>query len=162
MPLSFPFSVVFVVGVALLSSLPGTSAQGNDLATIKERLLNSFITTVNVSGADADVTAYLPLITPEGTFSDLNYTPGLPTGWGGYTHAQRLEEMGGVYFSNTSTWYRSPQLLAGIKSAFLTFWLGTMPQDPANWWYQMVGGGRMIGQLSLQFEDLLSAEQVVK
>lgn len=137
-------------------------AQGNnDLAIVKQRLLASTVITYNVSGADMDIASYLPLITPLGTFSDLNYTPGSATGWGGFTHCSRAEEMGNTYLTPNSTYYQSPTLLKAIQSVFIDYFLTVMPTDPANWWYQMIGCGRAVGQLSLQFESYLTSAKAI-
>ena len=96
-----------------------------DLATIEARLRASYITTGNVSGLDADVRSFLPLIAPPGQFTDLNYTTGKPTGWGGYDHCLRFSEMASALFSPASAFFNSAAL------AFFTMFLNKVWMDTA-------------------------------
>lgn len=151
-----------VVTAALaLGTAALASAGPADMATIKQRLLASYALQFNVSGADEDVTGYLPLIEAPGIFSDLNYSEPIATGWGGYTHCERMAEMGQVYVTNSSKWYGSAQVknaLLGSTGVFRWFLL-EQPQDTGNWWYQMIGCGKPVAQLALQFQSQLSTEQ---
>jgi hypothetical protein len=70
-----------------------------DMATVKSRLLASYIAvaSTNVSGMDSLIAQYLPLLVPPGVFSDLNYTAGDSSGWGGYAHCTRMAQLGTAY-----------------------------------------------------------------
>ncbi len=62
-----------------------------------------------------------------------------------------------------SRFYQSASLrdaLLGSSTGTLAWFLREQPQDTSNWWYQMIGCGRPLAQLSLQFQSLLSAEGV--
>ena len=47
-------------------------------------------------------------------------------------------------------------LLSG-STGTLSWFLREQPQDASNWWYQMIGCGRPIAQLALQFQAQLDA-----
>jgi hypothetical protein len=108
-----------------------------DMATIEARLLASYITQSNVSGMDADVRLFLPLIVPPGQFSDLNYTVGHSTGWGGYDHCIRFAEMASALYTPASAFYNSAALRAALLDAdkgVFSWFLSAQPHDDANWW----------------------------
>jgi len=131
---------------AAVAALVAAAQPSPDLVTIKTRLLQQWIDVIatNVTGADSDMDTWLPLITPQGTFADINYTAGLPTGWGGYNHCLRMAEMGSTYWTNTSKYYQSQSLLKGVSAVFASFWLVERPQDAANWCvgvFGRAGGG---------------------
>jgi hypothetical protein len=133
------------------------------MATIESRLLSSYVVLTNVSGLDADVRGYLPLITAPGIFADLNYTTGKPTGWGGYDHCLRFSEMAAALFTPSSAFYNSAALRAALldaQSGVFSWFLSAQPQDEANWWYQAIGCGRPIALVSLQLRASLSAAGV--
>lgn len=147
---------------AAVATVRANYALSPDMQTVQQRLLQSYVLTFNVSGADADVAGYLPLLQPPGMFSDLNYTSGSATGWGGYDHCLRMSELGSVFYTNTSRYYQSSAVydaLLGPTGAF-TWFMAAQPQDESNWWYQMIGCGRPVAQLSVQFQAKLSTEQV--
>ncbi len=84
---------------------------------------------------------------------------GMSTGWGGYTHCQRMQEMASTFFTPNCTHYGNQTLLTSVLRTYY-WWLEAMPTDSSNWWFGMIGCGMAVGQLAVQFEDKLSAEQV--
>ena len=131
-----------------------------DMAAVEARLLASYVPQSNVSGVDADVKSFLPLIVAPGQFSDLNYTVGRPTGWGGYDHCLRFAEMSSALFTPASTFFNSAALRAALLDAgkgVFAWFLAAQPHDDANWWYQSIGCGRPVAQVTLQLRALLSA-----
>jgi len=85
------------------------------------------------------VRALLPLIAAPGQFSDLNYTAGRPTGWGGYDHCLRFAEMASALFTPASAFYGAPALRAALLDAHagvFAWMLSAQPANAANWWYQ--------------------------
>lgn len=135
------------------------AAQTPDMQVVRQRLLQQFQIQMNFTAADEDIDSFLPLIEAPGIFNDLNYTPGVPTGWGGYAHCTRMEEMVAVYLTPNCSHFKNATLLAAIWDVF-GFWLRAQPQDPANWWYQMIGCGRPVGAITLQLQSVMSSEQV--
>lgn len=145
------------------SLLRGAAVDDPDLATVEARLLASYVQQSNVSGMDADVQSFLPLIIPPGQFSDLDYTAGRPTGWGGYEHCLRFSEMSAALFTPASAHFNSAALRAALldaRTGVFAWFLSAQPQDVANWWYQSIGCGRPVAQLTLQLRALLSAAGV--
>ena len=133
-----------------------------DLTLLKSRLLSSYVIIDNVTGLDEDVSSFLPLVTPPGIFSDLNYTPGEASNWGGYAHCTRMASLGSAYVTNNSKYFNSPSVYSALlgENGSLRWFLIEQPQNPANWWYQMIGCGRPNSQLAVQFSDKLSPDQV--
>jgi hypothetical protein len=135
-----------------------------DMATIEARLLASYVALSNISGMDADIKSYLPLIVPPGQFSDLDYTVGKPTGWGGFDHCVRFAEMSSALFTPASAYFNSAALRAALLDAntgVFAWFLSAQPHDDANWWYQNIGCGRPVAQVTLQLRTLLSAAGIV-
>jgi hypothetical protein len=134
-----------------------------DMAILTTRLKASYVITENVTGLDEDVDSFLQLLTPPGIFSDLNYTPGEASNWGGYAHCTRMASFGSAYVSNMSKYYNSPSVYNALlgENGSLTWFLIEQPINPANWWYQMIGCGRPNSQLAVQFSSKLSPDQVV-
>lgn len=126
---------VFAATATVLGVRAWSPPSSGDLAVLYSRLINSYVLTVNVTGADEDVTSYLPLITAPGVFADLNYTAQPATGWGGYDHCLRMAEMASALASPTSRYYNS----ATVRSALLgptgvfSWFLLAQPQDLGNW-----------------------------
>ena len=152
-------TLLFVQSASLLR---GASADP-DMATVEARLLASYVAHSNVSGIDADIRSFLPLIVPPGQFSDLNYTVGRPTGWGGYDHCLRFAEMATALFTPASAFYNSAALRAALldgNTGVFAWFLSAQPHDDANWWYQNIGCGRPVAQVTLQMRALLSAASV--
>ena len=145
----------------LISCCAVARAQDADLDKIRAALQLSYTITVNLTGADADADSYLPLVVAPGIFSDLNYTAGQATGWGGYTHCVRMAELGSLLATNASRHHNSPAVrsaLLGAQGVF-TWFLAAQPQDPQNWWYQMCGCGRPVAQLATQYSASFTPAQ---
>lgn len=116
-------------------------AQGpSDLATLRANLLASYVLDTNFSGADADIATWLPLILPNGTFSDLNYTYAPNAAFDPWTHALRMQEMGSVYVTPNCSHFQNPVLGRGINATF-GFWLWAQPTSQ-NW----CGSVRALGE----------------
>ena len=141
--------------LALLGSFSccAVLAQDADMNTVRARLQQSYAVGSNVTGADADVDAILPLIVAPGIFSDLNYTIGSATGWGGYDHCERMASLGAILVTNSSRHFDSPAVRSALlgASGVFTWFLEAQPLNPANWWYTMIGCGRPTAQLATQF-----------
>lgn len=125
--------------LALLASAQAAflrpAAADPDMATIEARLLASYVAQSNVSGMDADVKSFVALIIPPGQFSDLDYTVGQPTGWGGYDHCLRFAEMASALFTPASAFYNSAALRAALLDAdkgVFAWFLSAQPHDDAN------------------------------
>ena len=132
---ALPLAVLLAIG-ADGASLRGASADP-DMMTIEARLLASYVQQSNVSGMDADVKAFLPLIVAPGIFSDLDYTVGEPTGWGGYDHCLRFAEMASALYTPASAYFNSAALRAALLDAnkgVFAWFLSAQPHDDANWW----------------------------
>lgn len=129
----------------------------NDLSTLKAHLLQSYLISYNISGADADMAAWLPLILPNGTFSDLNYTYDPNGPFQPWTHALRMQEMGSVFMTPNCSYFQSPVLARAINATF-SFWLWAQPTSK-NWWFQAIGDATSVAQLTLQFGSHLTAAQ---
>jgi hypothetical protein len=121
---------------ALLSFAQGASLRNAppdpDMATVEARLLASYVVASNVSGVDADIKSFLPLIVPPGQFSDLDYTVGQPTGWGGYDHCLRFAEMASALYTPASAYFDSAALRAALLDAdkgVFAWFLSAQPHD---------------------------------
>jgi hypothetical protein len=157
--LSISLLCVITTSYSLLTS----SLEDPDMNTLNARLLSSYIVTFNVTGLDTDIDTFLPLVVSPGIFSDLNYTPGEATGWGGYEHCTRMASFGSAFVTNTSKYFNSQTVYEALlgKIGTFTWFMIEQPQDTANWWYQMIGCGRPIAQLSVQFANKLTPDQLV-
>ena len=73
-----------------------------------------------------------------------------------------MASLGSAYVTNNSKYFNSPSVYSALlgENGSLRWFLIEQPQNPANWWYQMIGCGRPNSQLAVQFSDKLSPDQV--
>lgn len=103
------------------------------------------------------IEAYLELQQPDGSWSDINYSDKLRSGWAPKKHASRVLELSKLYYSPSTRFYHSSNIKKAIHCA-LNFWFVTKPVCP-NWWYNEIGVPKTFGGAFILLEDQLSDKE---
>lgn len=92
---------------------------------------------INPVKASDDVDSYLPLLTAEGSFSDIDYADRRQSPWEPSTHSKRLLAFTNAYIHPDSRYYADDKLYEAICHC-LQYWYDADPRS-ANWWHQYIG-----------------------
>lgn len=94
---------------------------------------------------DSLATTYQSSITPNGTWTDINYESVSMTEWSPITHLERLLILSTVYLSPESRYYASDTVFRHIVLGLQ--WWDANRSTSKNWWYQWVGVPQHVGLL---------------
>lgn len=127
-------------------------AVGQDLATIKQRL----ITTYKTNPSKTTVDNALALMNVNGGFTDLNYSGDTDL----RVHLNRINSLASAYTnsSNGSTYYNNNT----IKQKYylsLRFWI-TTNHNPSNWWYRQIAYPKEVSKGFVLLADNLKVDDL--
>jgi chondroitin AC lyase len=152
---------VSVAALVLLPSCKADVPSDADLQTIFMRIAQTNKVTQAVEQFDAQLAYNLTFVTPEYTFSDLNYSYSSPAWWYAEFHAKRTLECAIAYTSPASSFYQNASLLQTTLGLF-NWWLVHNPVQEGNWWYNDIGTPDNVGRTAIVLEAAgvqLSANQ---
>jgi chondroitin AC lyase len=137
-----PFLLLFFFNVAV----------GQDLATIKQRL----ITTYKTNPSKTTVDNALALMNVNGGFTDLNYSGDTDL----RVHLNRINSLASAFTnsSNGSTYYNNNT----IKQKYylsLRFWI-TTNHTPSNWWYRQIAYPKEVSKGFVLLADNLRVDDL--
>ena len=132
-------SRVFTLLLAPLC-LQRAAAQQTDLDVIASRAAASLLPPpASIAAFDAALARNLSFVTPNFTFSDINYTYCVNANWPAMLHPERARSFMAAYASPQSTYFRSAGLLATVH-VLLGWWLPwNAAHRSTNWWMNQVG-----------------------
>ncbi len=127
-------------------------AVGQDLATIKQRLITTYKT--NPSKATVDNT--LALMNVNGSFTDLNYSGDTDL----RVHLNRINSLASAYTnsSNGSTYYNNSTIKQKYYLSF-RFWI-TTNHNPSNWWYRQIAYPKEVSKGFVLLADNLKVDDL--
>jgi hypothetical protein len=103
-----------------------------DIATVTSRYRAYFL------GPDyPDAGDILSQQKPDGSWPDVNYANKDVAAWNPNTHIERVKKMAGAYAKESSPFYHSAKMLAGVENG-LRFWYAAKPKSK-NWWFNDIG-----------------------
>ena len=138
----------FLTGIFLFI-IPLQHLCASDIDTLYQRYLQTSI----FNPSDESVASALSLITPDGSFSDINYTSKTDIS----LHLSRLRVLGGAYQSENNRYYQD----STIKNHFirsLQFWIST-DHRPKNWWFRHIGYPKSLGISLFLMNKVVRIEQ---
>jgi chondroitin AC lyase len=160
-------------GLLLAGGHPATgqgNAYGNtsvaadkDMDLLKQRLLAS----LQPNGADVAQRASqegqraAQTLGADGSWPDVDYQDQAQAHWKTFEHLSRVRDMAMAYCCGDASTKGSPALKAKLMSA-LDYWLKHDFQDSANWWWNMIGTPKTLGETLLMLEKDLTPEQVAR
>lgn len=100
------------------------------------------------------IEGYLAKLTPEGSWSDINYKDTKRSGWEPKQHADRLLEMAKLYRTPGTPEYATPRMRELIHRA-LGYWFTAKP-NCLNWWQNEIGIPKTLGAVCILMEDELT------
>ncbi|MCC8174099.1 MAG: chondroitinase, partial [Odoribacter sp.] len=103
------------------------------------------------------VKRYLNSIKEDGSWADINYDDNSRSGWQPSYHLERMMWMAKAYKDKNSEFYNNTELGEAIHKA-LAFW-GKGNFVCRNWWYNQIGGPRMLTPVLILLEDEWSEEE---
>jgi chondroitin AC lyase len=145
--------MIFMYGLIALN------IHATDLDTLKQRVINDLMVTVN-STQVSNVTPFITSMTTNGSWSDINYTSTAQTNWPPQTHLDRVKSMVCVYLKKGQSLYLSSSLSAKIDSC-LTYWYSKNPTS-TNWWYNDIGKQSALNVIGLLMKDHLRKDLLAK
>lgn len=89
-----------------------------------------------------------------GQWNDIDYADQKRSRWGPSLHVTRIHSLAKSYKTPTCKYYNSPQLAKVLHKA-LKYWFDADLMCP-NWWYNEIGGPKMLGPALLLLRDELS------
>lgn len=93
-----------------------------------------------------------------GRWADIDYSDRRTSSWPASNHLTRIHAMAKAYKSRQSGHYNSPSVSKALHRA-LDFWFRTMPVCD-NWWYNEIGGPKMLAPALLLLRDELSEQEL--
>jgi len=149
--------VAHCFAAALLTSFVATEARADDVATIRNRLIDSY-TAASAAAGDAEVAAAqatieataqatLGTVQANGSFADINYATPPTASWPTNTHYARLVPLAQAYVIPGSPLYHDAKVLDAVERALTfgaTYYCGSAACDAGNWWYWQIGVPRNV------------------
>ncbi|MGD0094662.1 MAG: polysaccharide lyase family 8 super-sandwich domain-containing protein, partial [Planctomycetota bacterium] len=123
---------------AILSAAEKATAAGDDLATVKTRLVA--LIAPNEAAAHSQVQKAAGLLKTQkddGSWPDIDYKNANRANWLASSHVSRLNEMARGYYASRLLGQPDSQLHAGIVKG-LDAWFTRDPKNP-NWWHNQIG-----------------------
>jgi chondroitin AC lyase len=146
-----------LLGMASLPALATDAEQSAVMAQIKKQFREYELQLPTEANIASSVTRWTTSLTPEGTWSDIDYTSQGRGTWLAMTHISRLNKMCRVYASPKEGLRSDPALSKAIHLA-LDYWLRNDFQNP-NWWHNEIGVPREISIILLLLEPELSSQE---
>jgi chondroitin AC lyase len=148
-----------VVGAAGAS---GAAAAADDLAVMRSRVVAQAIVQPQfIAVYDAEVSACVALLAPNGSFVDIDYSYQEAAIWPAYNHTKRVEWMATALATPGSRFFDSASLRATALRA-LDYWLVYGPNSKqANWWWWTIGVPISLGKTVALLDGLLAPNQTL-
>ena len=128
----------------LLHTIIFLNAQ-NDFALISSRILEQILTEINTEEIDNTVNVFLPELTTDGQWQDIDYKNRDITKWGPIAHLNRVKHLALSYTQKGSSSYQHASVNDAIINA-LRFWYLKDPTS-SNWWHNEIAAPQTIGQI---------------
>ncbi|MDR0833518.1 MAG: polysaccharide lyase beta-sandwich domain-containing protein [Candidatus Symbiothrix sp.] len=103
---------------------------------------------------DAFITSLLERVQPDGSWSDVDYTSQLRSGWPPSDHVRRTVELTKAFSSTKSAFYQSERVKETIHR-LLAFWFKSKLRSD-NWWHNEIGVPKLMGSILVLFEENLT------
>jgi len=138
--------------------LPKSDPPANaDLEIVRQRVVNDLLSgSVN----EKRIRNLVESITPEGSWSDINYTDLSRTGFQNAEHLSNIVEMSRAFKKKGSPLRRNRKLRQAINSS-INYWL-VKDFICDNWWHNQIGTPDKLVRILLLMDKDLSEEQVIK
>eukprot|EP00038_Savillea_parva_P009906 m.186579 g.186579 ORF g.186579 m.186579 type:complete len:944 (-) comp16811_c0_seq1:97-2928(-) len=130
----------------------------DDLAVVKQAILSELVSKSPNGPVDTEVTAIAASLTPEGTWTDVDYKDDSRSWWAAADHLRRTLLMATAVNSPLSTHYNSAEIREVAERA-LSWWCKNDPQN--QWWWMQIGVPRAVAKclLLLNNASLVTAAQ---
>jgi hypothetical protein len=128
------------VAAAVTAAVCGadSSAGGNDVATVRQRLLTTLWWNGNATATAHAAWDLAATLLPNKTWPDINYDdPGDRSVWLTFSHITRVVTMCAAVSNPASPAFNASGIIGPIRNA-LAFWL-EMDFQNDNWWFNMIG-----------------------
>lgn len=112
---------------------------------------------LEVNIPDDDVEGFIQSQRADGSWPDIDYADQKRSRWAPGNHPTRIQSLAKVYKTPTSRFYNSAALSQTIHKA-MDFWFDAKLVCP-NWWYNEIGGPRLLGPAFLLLKDEMSAAE---
>lgn len=117
----------------------------NDFSLIRKQIFDIVQNNVNIVALDTQVAELTASLSPDGFFTDINYTDQSQSNWQTNEHFSRMATLAKAYSQQQSTYYNSPTLLTSIVN-LMTFWTNqSSPAVSSNWYYYSISVPKSIG-----------------
>jgi chondroitin AC lyase len=143
--------------LVLITVFTPASLAADDMVTLRDNIVGQLTAADPATPAEDAV----KLLQPDGSFSDIDYTPN-PITYLAFKHIGRLHEMALAWGRPTSARYQDAALKSAIISAY-NYWVAHDIQH-RNWWFNEIGVPDSLSEtmLILQKHDALPADNFAK
>lgn len=142
---------VLFVQITLLTQ--PTVGSGNDLETIRSRLVAPLLTTPD----PGSVAKLISSMQPDGTWADIDYDDKNRSSWSVPAHLSRVAALARAYRAPGSTLQGDRDVLEAALDG-LDGWLRLDPRNP-NWWWNQIGVPKSLLPILLLLDEELSDSQ---
>jgi chondroitin AC lyase len=165
--------ILAVVAALLLTLASAREARADDPATVGGRIAlsytggsstNAAVVSLQKSVVD-DANSLLPLLTSNGSFSDITYSGAPAANWGVGTHFARVLTLAQAYAIPGGALYHSSTLLTSIESALSygtgpSYYCGAASCVTGNWWWWQIGVPLDLGPTLILMQGAIDATTI--
>ena len=105
-----------------------------------------------------EIDAYLKLMRPDGSWSDINYADQRRSGWEPRVHAERALQLAKLYQSPSSPYYHSEKIRVSYQKA-INYWAKAKIRC-LNWWYNEIGIPKTLGDSYMLMYEEMSPDDI--
>jgi len=135
--------ILFICAFFQNNRVLGQSA--SDYETIMQHVRENFISGINITTLNNEVTNTLSTLQNDGSWTDIDYSDRSHATWIPETHLDRVKNFALAYTMPNSNYYGNKALYQAILNS-LTYWDKKNPQS-GSWWWNQISSPQKIGQI---------------
>lgn len=117
----------------------------DDYERVLERIRQQIFASIATETLDRNATSLMKLMTPDGTWPDIDYSCRFRTNWDPLKHLNNVKRMSTAFANPASSFYGHPVLFRAIDAS-IRAWNKHKPTS-FNWWYNQISAPKVMADI---------------
>lgn len=117
----------------------------DDYELVLQRLREQIFASIAVETLDRNATSLMKMMTPDGTWPEIDYSCRFRTNWDPLKHLNNVKRMCTAFANPASSFYGHPVLYRAIDASIRS-WNKNSPES-YNWWYNQIAAPKLMGDI---------------
>lgn len=117
----------------------------DDYELVLQRIREQVFASIEVEKLDKNAASLMKMMTPEGTWPEIDYTCRFRTNWDPLKHLNNVKRMCTAFANPSSSFYGHPVLFRAIDAG-IRAWNKYTPTS-FNWWYNQIAAPKVMGDI---------------